>query len=175
MKQLFPFLFIAILLTSCGASHKAASTSYIIVPDANTKVLKGVISRSLIENDTSFAWFKENMKWGQADPAAIDAFKKNAGKFKMVVFGGTWCHDTQNLLPVFYRLVDKSGYDEKNITLIAVDRSKQTLNDLHTTYHITNVPTFIVFQDGKEIGRIVEYGKYSMIDKELGEIVNSIK
>jgi hypothetical protein len=27
---------------------------------------------------------------------------------------------------------------------------------------------------GKEVGRIVEYGKYGMIDRELGEIVNSI-
>ena len=26
-------------------------------------------------------------------------------------------------------------------------------------------------KDGKEIGRVVEYGKYGAIDKELGEIV----
>jgi hypothetical protein len=29
-------------------------------------------------------------------------------------------------------------------------------------------------KDGKEIGRVVEYGKYGMFDKELGEIINSI-
>jgi hypothetical protein len=26
-------------------------------------------------------------------------------------------------------------------------------------------------KDGKEVGRVVEYGKYGAIDKELGEIV----
>lgn len=90
-------------------------------------------------------------------------------------FGGTWCHDTQNLWPIFYRLIDKSGYPEKNITLIAVDRKKKTLYKLSKKYRITNVPTFIVLAKGKEVGRVVEYGKYSAIDKEIGEIVSTLK
>ena len=40
-------------------------------------------------------------------------FKANKDKFTMLVFGGTWCEDTHNLWPLFYSLVDKSGYDEK--------------------------------------------------------------
>lgn len=165
-----PILFITILVTAfaCSSSHK---TNYTASRDGDAKVLNGVINRSIIENDTAFGWFKENMKYGTADEVAIKAFQDNKGKFTMVVFGGTWCHDTQNLLPVFYRLVDKSGYPDKSITLIAVDRHKKTINNLHEKYHITNVPTFIVMKDGKEVGRVTEYGKYNAIDKELGEIV----
>ena len=37
---------------------------------------------------------------------------------------------------------------------------------------MVNVPTIIVMKDGKEIGRVVEYGKNGMFDKELGEIIN---
>jgi thiol-disulfide isomerase/thioredoxin len=114
------------------------------------------------------------MKWGQADPAAINAFASKKDKFSMIVFGGTWCGDTKNLLPVFYRLVDKSGYPDNKITLIGVDRSKHTIEDLHTKWNIINVPTFIVIANGKEVGRVVEYGKLGEIDKELGQIVNSI-
>ena len=128
-----------------------------------------------IENDTSFKWFKANMQLGTASATAIEAFKKNGSKFKMVVFFGTWCEDSQNLVPIFYRLVDKSGYSDSSITLIAVDRKKTTLDNLHTAFHITNVPTFIVMKDGKEVSRIVEYGKYGEIDKELGEIVAGIQ
>jgi len=36
-------------------------------------------------------------------------------------------------------------------------------------------PQPITLKDGKEIGRVVEYGKYGEIDKELGEIVSSIQ
>lgn len=140
-----------------------------------SKVLKGFLNRADIENDTSFKWFKENMKLGQTDDAAVASFQKNASKFQMIVFAGTWCDDSQNLLPVFYRLVDKSGYPDSSITLIGVDRKKTTLYNLHNVFHVVNTPTFIVMKDGKEIGRVVEYGKYGQIDKELGEIVNTIQ
>jgi len=140
-----------------------------------SKVLKGLLNRSDIESDTSFKWFKENMKLGQADASAVAAFQKNASKFQMVVFGGTWCDDTQNLLPVFYRLIDKSSYPDSSITLIGVDLKKTTLYNLHNVFHIVDVPTFIVMKDGKEVGRVVEYGKEGQIDKELGEIVNTIQ
>lgn len=176
MKHIFFSIVLAVLL-SCNATKqtKVHQPNYTIVPDDRAKVLKGYINRSVIENDTSFAWFRENMKWGQADAAAIQSFSANKDKFTMLVFGGTWCGDTKNLWPVFYRLVDKSGYPENQITLVAVDRAKTTIDDLQKKWNITNVPTFIVLHEGKEVGRVVEYGKYNQVDKELGEIVASIK
>lgn len=170
--QLFIFLII------CTASFaQPVVHSYEISTDekTGTKVLKGLLHRSDIESDTSFKWFKDNMKYGQADASAVAAFQKNASKFQIIVFGGTWCEDTQNLLPVFYRLIDKSGYPDSSVTLIGVDRPKTTLDNLHKAFNIIDVPTFIVMHDGKEIGRVVEYGKYGQVDKELGEIVNSIE
>jgi thiol-disulfide isomerase/thioredoxin len=165
-----PFI---VALTACGTA-KQSKVNYETLPDSEAKILKGTINRDIIQNDTTYRWFNENMKYGTADPAAVEAFKNNADKFSMVVFGGTWCHDTQNLLPVFYRLVDKSGYPESKITLIGVDREKTALDNLHKKYNVTNVPTFIVISNGKEIGRVVEYGKYGQVDKELGEIVASL-
>jgi len=165
-------LSLILFLGGCVSSH-IAKVSYETVPDDHTKVLKGVINRDILDSDSTFGWFKENMKWGKADPAAIEAFSKNKDKFTVIIFGGTWCHDTQNLLPVFYRLVDKSGFPDKSITLVAVDRNKEAPHKLHEKYHIENVPTFIVLKDGKEVGRVTEYGKYNAIDKELGEIVSA--
>jgi thiol-disulfide isomerase/thioredoxin len=176
MKYLFSAI-VLVVMASCGAGKQAGAPqpNYTVVPDDRTKVLKGYINRSIIENDTMFHWFKDNMKWGQADAAAIQSFSTNKNKFTMLVFGGTWCGDTKNLLPVFYRLVDKSGYPDNKITLVGVDRQKTTIDDLQTKWNITNVPTFIVLHKGKEVGRVVEYGKYNQVDKELGEIVASIK
>ena len=166
------------LLTLFASTHIHAQVrSYEISTDPNNgeKVLKGLLLRSDIENDTAFKWFKDNMKFGQADAAAVAAFKQHAQDIQLVVFGGTWCEDTQNLLPVFYRLIDKSGFPDSSITLIGVDRPKTTLYDLHKAFNVTKAPTFIVMKDGKEVGRVEEYGKLGQIDKELGEIVASIK
>ncbi len=173
MKTVIIALAAVILLTACGASKKAA-TNYQVLQYEGKKMLKGIINRSQIESDTAFAWFKENMQYGQPDAAAVTSFQQHKANFTLIVFGGTWCEDTQNLLPKFYKLVDKSGYPESSITLVAVDRQKTTVNNLHTTYTITNVPTFIVLKAGKEIGRVVEYGKDGDMVKELGTIVSKL-
>ncbi len=182
MKQLLLAAMVFAALWGCSPSTKAVmqKVSYETSRDegheGNAKILKGVINRSILEQDTAFKWFADNMKYGNVDAAAVAAFAKQKDKFSIVVFGGTWCHDTQNLLPTFYKLADKSGYPDNKITLIGVDRKKQTIRNLQTMFNITNVPTFIVLDNnGKEVGRVVEYGKTGAIDKELGEIVNSIQ
>jgi len=176
MKKLAMALLVVTTIASCATNkfmqHKA---EYTTIQDGDTKILKGYINRSIIENDGSFTWFKEHMYPGATNANAIKMFAENKNKFTMLVFGGTWCGDTKNLLPIFYSLVDKSGYPDKNITLVGVDRSKKANDDITVKYGITNVPTFIVLQNGKEVGRIVEYGKYNAIDKELGEIVAALK
>ncbi|HEX8460871.1 MAG TPA: thioredoxin family protein [Segetibacter sp.] len=175
MKKLLVSAIVLATFAACSSTKQSSvvNTKFSTEKDGADKVLKGYITRSTIESDTAFKWFAENMKYGTADANAVAAFKKNGAKFSMIVFGGTWCHDTQNLLPVFYRLVEKSGYPESKITLIAVDRAKTGPDNLHKTYSITNVPTFIVLKEGKEVGRVVEYGKEGQIDKELGNIVTS--
>jgi len=58
--------------------------------------------------------------------------------------------------------------------LIAVDRQKKTIGPLAQAMQATNVPTVIVMQQGKELGRVVEYGKTGQWDKELAEIVKLV-
>src|SRR3954452_11058900 len=122
MKELasVAFAFISLISFFSNRANAQSNLTYQVISDSETKVLKGYLNRSILESDTTFKWFAENMKYGTADPAAVESFKTNASHFSIVIFGGTWCHDTQNLLPVFYRLVDKSGYPENKITLIGV-------------------------------------------------------
>ena len=174
-KSVFYFLFISLILISCSVSKQSnnASPKYIIVKDSADKILKGKISRLLIESDTAFGWFKENMKWGTANKNTVEEIKKHIDELSFVVFAGTWCHDTQNLLPIFYRMLDKAGFPDNKITIYGTDRNKITLKNIHTKYAVTNVPTFIVQVNNKEIGRVVEFGKYGDIEKEIGEIISN--
>ncbi|CAN5838118.1 hypothetical protein BH10BAC2_BH10BAC2_34470 [soil metagenome] len=167
------FLFFLFITTTAIAQLHSYEIS--TDPENGSKVLRGLLIRADIQNDTSFKWFNDNMKFGQANAAAVEAFKKHTQDIQLIVFGGTWCEDTQNLLPVFYKLIDKSGFPDSSITLVGVDRPKTTLYNLHKVFNVTKAPTFIVIKDGKEIGRVEEYGKYGQIDKELGEIVAAIQ
>ncbi len=176
-KRLAYFFTIAFFLFSCTSTKKSESVKlgYEIVKDSVDKILIGKISRSVIENDTAFGWFKENMKWGTANSKAVEIIQQNKNDLSFVVFAGTWCHDTQNILPVFYRMLDKAEFSNNKIILYGTDRNKITLNNLSERYKVTNVPTFIVYLKNKEIGRVVEYGKYGDVEKEIAEIISSEK
>ena len=167
-------IFVVLLISSCTSTQKI---NYSTTQNGSEKILIGVINRELIESDTSFPWFSKHYQYAQPSATAVEMFKAKKDQFKIVAFGGTWCEDTQNLLPMFYKLIDKSEFPIKQLTLIGVDRSKKSGADgLTAKYNILNVPTFIILnKKGEELGRVVEYGKYNEIDRELGEIVEKIK
>ncbi len=136
------------------------------------KIIKGFISKKELVTDTAFTWFAKNQSGYVPDLSALQALRAGKDSISIIAFGGTWCGDTKNILPKFYLLADAAGLSPDQITLIGVDHNKKTIQHLSEAFNITNVPTFIVMKNGKEVGRVVEYGHYGMFDKELGEIVS---
>lgn len=160
---------IFMLTAACTSTQKI---NYTTTQTPKEKALIGVINRNIIDTDTTFKWFGLNYKYANPDADAVATIKAHKNKFKLIVFGGTWCEDTQALLPTFYKLIDKSEYDEKRITLVGVDRQKSSGNELSGKFNIKNVPTFIVLnKKGEEVGRVVEYGKGNGIYKEIAEVI----
>jgi len=141
-----------------------------ILNDGSGKIIKGFMNRN--DLDTAYTWFKQNQQGYTPEANAVRSISSQKDSINIVVFGGTWCGDTRTLLPRFYSLADAAGFSDNRITLIGVDRSKKTVQHLTDVFNVTRVPTFIVMKNGKEIGRVVEYGRYGMFDKELGEIIS---
>lgn len=152
-----------------------AQSQYEVSRDKNgSKVLKGIISRDDIAKDTAFAWYASNQKGYTPNAGALEALKKNATNIQFIVFSGTWCSDSKNILPKFFALTEAANFSQDRITLFGTDRSKKTLGHMAEAMNIVNVPTIIVMKDGKEVGRVVEYGKYGLFDMELAEIIKGI-
>ena len=65
-------------ITSCKVQSKVVTETktYEVSKDSESKILKGYINRSIIETDTSFKWFNENMKYGTADATAVQCTSK---------------------------------------------------------------------------------------------------
>lgn len=172
MKKNLIILFAAIFFSNAVFSQY----QYEVLPDRDGgKFLKGIISKEVLLNDTSYSkWYTDNLKGFSPNAETVAALKKNNDSIQLLVFLGTWCGDSHFIIPKFYMLLDAAGFSTDRVTLIATDRSKKTLSHLAEALNIINVPTIMVMKGGKEIGRVVEYGKYGMFDKELGEIINSI-
>jgi thiol-disulfide isomerase/thioredoxin len=165
-----------LLFVWISAMHSlSAQSQYQEFPDKNGgKILKGIISQETLLSDTSFKWYRENLKGYSPNADAVAGLKKNADSIQLLTFMGTWCEDSHFIIPKFYSLVETAGFSKDRITLIGVDRDKKTLSHLSEALNVKNVPTIIVMKNGKEIGRVVEFGKYGLFDKELGEILSSI-
>jgi thiol-disulfide isomerase/thioredoxin len=170
MRRFIPTVVILLLI-----GHAAvAQNQFEISPDKNGgHIFKGIISRDVLQSDTSFTWYAENLKSYSPNSLALAALKQYGDSIQLVAFMGTWCGDSQFIIPKFYSLLDAAGFSKDRVTLIGVDRSKKTLSHLAEALGIINVPTIIVLKNGKELGRVVEYGKYGMWDKEVGEIINA--
>ena len=131
-----------------------------------------------LRSDTTgnYKWFYTGLSVG--DTGATQATREIAKvktDFKIIVVGGTWCSDTQNLLPGFYLTMDYANIDiNKIVELYFTNRDKKVPEDIITKYNITNVPTFIVVDSkGNEVGRITESVKVSIAD-DLLEILRKL-
>ena len=164
------FLSIAFVL-SLSASVLAQAPE--VSRDASgNKVLKGFITRQELATDTAFSWFAQNQAGYVPEATGLQTLKANKDSINIIAFGGTWCGDTKYILPKFFVLADAAGLSQEKITLLGVDHSKKTIQHLSEAFGITNVPTIIVMKNGKEIGRVVEYGHTGLFDKDLAEILS---
>ncbi len=134
-------------------------------------ILRGIVNKYVVQNDTAYNWYNSSQGYYRPDTATLNAFERAKGKVQFVVFGGTWCEDTQFILPKFFKLQEQSGIPDDAITFFAVNRAKKSLASITDAFNVKLVPTIIVMKDGKEIGRVVEYGKTGKWDKELAAIL----
>lgn len=170
MKHLFLFLSASFAITLATAQSPYISNLDERHPEQF--ILNGIISKYALANDSSYnKWFSTNQNAYKPQPAFVNALEAAKDKYQFVIFGGTWCEDTQFILPKFFKLQEQSGFPDKGISFFAVDRKKHTVGNIDAAFHITNVPTIIVMKDGKEIGRVVEYGKTGQWDKELMDLI----
>jgi len=178
MKRLMP-VFICTLLSSVAFAQNPALPAgrqyEVLVERPNEKSLKGIISREVLVADTSFHWYANALKGYTPNAMAVQGLKDNADSIQLLTFMGTWCEDSHFIIPRFYALLDSAGFSKDRVTLIGVDRQKKTYSHLAEALGVTNVPTIMVMKKGKEMGRVVEYGKSGSFDKDLAEILQSLK
>lgn len=139
------------------------------------KTLKGFLCREALTRDTSFKWYGEGQKGYTPNKGALEGLRRLRDSIELLVFMGTWCEDSHQVIPKLYLLTDAAGFPGERITLIGVDRQKKTAGHLCEALAVTRVPTILVMKNGKETGRVVEFGRYGLFDLDLNEILKGIQ
>ena len=173
MKFFIPLLVAVLFITSLYGQAQ-----YEIIKDEKHPeelILRGIVNKYLVQNDIAYSkWYGSSFNVYKPDTTTLSAFERAKSKVQFVVFGGTWCEDTQFILPKFFKLQEMSGVPDNTITFFGVNRAKKSLASIADAFNLINVPTIIIMKDGKEAGRVVEYGKTGKWDKELADILNML-
>lgn len=89
-----------------------------------------------------------------------EAVKKlqNAGidNLQIKIIMGSWCPDSRREVPRFMRLLDVWKFPMSRVNFIGVDNSKLSPVAEYDSLHIERVPTFIIYKNNIEAGRIIE-------------------
>ena len=112
-------------------------------------------------------------KKGFDDYVPLELSKLKDDDINVVVFFGTWCHDSKRELPKALKIFNKIGMNDENIELIAVGLDKKDPLGKAVKLNLMYTPTLIFFRGSKEIGRIIEKPVISL-EKDIELIISSI-
>lgn len=147
---------LTILFCGCKAQPKHNAVR---MPDkeSDTLMLVGTASLDSLAATPYAGWYVENREGYTPSEEKVAALKPLLRKVQIQVFLGTWCKDSKREVPRFTRILEEAGYDPSRVEVIAVDREKETPQEYEAGMSLINVPTFIFYKKGEELGRIVEF------------------
>lgn len=159
------------VITTAGISQTINQTK--IDEKSQMEVMIGKWDRSGLKTSDLFkTYYDTEYTSYKPETATLDNVKiAQAGKsITVTVVMGSWCGDSQEQVPRFLKILDILSFPEANVTIICVDRNKKSSNGEVDDLGITLVPTFIIYNNGKEIGRIIETPKETL-EKDLLTII----
>lgn len=117
-------------------------------------------------------WYvKEHDEYDLDQKAIAELRKEKIGSYNIIVFIGTWCEDSHRDFPRLMKVLEAAKFPESKLTIIAVNRKKESPSGDEGLYNIQKVPTIIVERYEKEAGRIVEMPKTGYIERDLVNIL----
>ncbi|MBI9040395.1 thioredoxin family protein [Lutibacter sp.] len=165
MKKLLLLVFI-VSAFSCSSKKNIVNAT----KDASGNLV-GIATKESFNVAPYNSWFQPNYDSYTLNTEIIEKLKPQLNKVTIKAFMGTWCGDSQQQTPVFYKILDAANFNYKNLQLVTVNRSKSTPDNLQEGFDIVRVPTFIFYKNGKEIGRFVEYPRET-VEKDILKIVS---
>jgi len=157
---------IFILLLSSFAVN--AQTKETITQNRANQV--GIKTKKDFKQQPHVKWFDESYDNYKLDRKTIKKLKEHLKGVRIKVFMAVWCHDSHREIPHLYKILEAANFNENNLEIIALNRTKKTPTNLQEGYNIIHTPTLIFYKNGKEIGRYVEKPRKNL-EKDILKII----
>jgi thiol-disulfide isomerase/thioredoxin len=171
-RYLFPAFVLMVILSGCKTSAKIEQTSSVQAisqPPVDEKVnaerkyhdqstwILGYFNADRLASSIHSEWFipgKDGYLPNSESMNKLLEIVKDPVTIKIVM--GTWCPDSRREVPRFMRIMDIWQFPYSKITFIGVDNEKRSPVGEFEQLDIQRVPTFIVYKNNIEAGRIIE-------------------
>lgn len=154
MLKLMRYFILALLLASCKANPPHTAER---VADDGTVMLVGTASLDSLQTEPFVSWYDANRDEYQPNQDAINKLNPLLNEVHITLLLGTWCKDSRREVPRFVKILEEAGYPPGTVEVIAVNREKTTPGQFESGLELLQVPTFIFYRNGEELGRIVEF------------------
>lgn len=106
------------------------------------------------------------------DESMVETLAAKTGEnLKIEVYLAFWCGDSKNNVPPFLKIIEQINAlngSQLPVSFYNCERkASKEVKYYHEALEVERVPTFIFYRDGKEIGRIIENPKQSLIEDFL--------
>ena len=98
--------------------------------------------------------------------ADMDKYIADAEGYVLLDLWAAWCRPCQVMAPAFQAV--EEAFDGK-VSLCRLEVDEQ--EELAEGFQLLGVPTFILYKEGKELGRIIGYRQKSKFLEEIGKLV----
>lgn len=158
MKNLILF---SIAFTFSILTNYAQPFNKEVIQEDEMPMLLGKINKEVLSENSYSEWFLPNYEAYKPNEEKVDELKKLLPEYTITAFFGTWCGDSKEGLPLFYKILEQAEFPLERLTVIAVSNDsedyKQSPGGEQEGLNIHRVPTFIFYKNGKETNRIVEH------------------
>ena len=137
--------------------------------DSPTSKALGMNIQELIQLNREYEEFANDYE-PKAD--AVQFIARFPQSINIEVFYGDWCQDSRDYIPPFIKIMELADNPKITVGFIDIDREKKEPAELVHDRQIKYVPTFIMYINRQEIGRIVESPFSSMEDNLVAILKN---
>ncbi|TAL59655.1 MAG: thioredoxin [Bacteroidetes bacterium] len=124
--------------------------------DQTTWVL-GYFNLDRLKREPHSVWFTKGYDEYQFKTDVLNKLLEiNKDDIVIKIVMGTWCPDSRREVPRFMKVLDMWQFPLAKVTFIGVDNAKMSPVGEYNKLDIQRVPTFIIYKNNIEKGRIIE-------------------
>ena len=171
-KNWLPLFILLFIFNGCKTTKPEAdiradiSEKQVVAPDVAPPVidfhdqstwLLGYFNPELLTHYPYSTWYLEGFDNYKVKPEVLSKLQEiNKEEISIKIVMGIWCPDSRREVPRFMKILDEWKFPASKVIFIGVDDAKQSPVGEYLKLDIQRVPTFIIYKNNIEAGRIIE-------------------